>query len=435
MHKVFISYARDESCGQDLAVEAQSQLELASFNVFRDVTGVKGGDFWLRKLEEELRASHIVVLVLSEKVLTSKWVPNEINLAEELGIPVIPIFAERIQLPLWLRHLQVIDFVDQMPWMQLYGAIVNQIGVVSLPTQPPATIAETEQKIESPNFSKSHPKAKNSKVVGKREAEHEESYDLHWASNTGKDQYGHYADLQVNDVIQRFRLIQSGTFRMGSPESEAEREGFGAKETRHQVTLSQGFWLADTTCTQALWKAVLGNNSAHFKDNENNPVEQVSWHDCEEFIQTLNGMKSGLLGCLPTEAQWEYACRAGTNTPFSFGENITPELVNYDGNSPYADGKKGGYRKKTVSVKSLPANSWGLYEMHGNVWEWCQDVYQEDLGREIRTDPLNQKEEGQCVVRGGSWYDCGWFCRSADRNWRAPDERNSDVGFRLALVN
>ena len=115
---------------------------------------------------------------------------------------------------------------------------------------------------------------------------------------------------------------------------------------------------------------------------------------------------------LPTEAEWEYACRAGTNTPFSFGDNITPEQVNYDGNYPYADGKKGLYREKTVPVKSLPANAWGLYEMHGNVWEWCQDWYG-DYPAEPVTNPEGSQAGVERVVRGGSWdFSTRWSARA-----------------------
>jgi len=253
-----------------------------------------------------------------------------------------------------------------------------------------------------------------------------------WAQDAGQDQYGRYADLLVKGVTQRFRWIEPGTFWMGSPASEPERNA--DREVRHQVTLGKGFWLGDTACTQALWKAVMGNNPAIFKDSEINPVEEVSWDDTQEFFQTLNSMVSGLNARLPTEAQWEYACRAGTHTPFSFGDNITPEQVNYYGNYPYANGKKGLYRQKTVPVKSLPANPWGLYEMHGNVWEWCQDAWQEKLPAEPVTDPEGSGGAGVLrVVRGGSWLNDGRSCRSAYRDWFVPDGRNVDLGFRLVL--
>jgi formylglycine-generating enzyme required for sulfatase activity len=134
---------------------------------------------------------------------------------------------------------------------------------------------------------------------------------------------------------------------------------------------------------------------------------------------------------LPTEAEWEYSCRAGTTTPFSFGDQITPEQVNYDGNYPYAGGKKGLYREETVPVKDLPCNDWGLYQMHGNVWEWCQDWFG-DYDLSVVEDPAGPSEGGSRVLRGGGWIDLGRNVRSAYRLAFAPGDRNGDFGFRLA---
>ena len=254
-----------------------------------------------------------------------------------------------------------------------------------------------------------------------------------WAVEWGQHRrFGLYAWLRVNDVLQCFRWIEPGTFLMGSPETEAERSG---DETQHAVTLSKGFWLADTACTQALWLAVMGENPSGFKEDVNNPVEQVSWEDVQRFIKALNGLFTELNARLPTEAEWEYACRAGTTTAFAFGENISPEQVNYNGNFPYVNGAKGLYREKTVPVKLLPPNSWGLYEMHGNVLEWCADWYAADYDTtvEAATDPAGPTTGTDRVLRGGYWSNGGWRCRSADRSWGGPDKRNYFIGFRLAL--
>ena len=248
-----------------------------------------------------------------------------------------------------------------------------------------------------------------------------------WAAQSGRDSEGLYSDLIIKDSTQRFRWIRPGMFCMGSPPEEKERHD---NEIQHQVTLSQGYWLADTTCTQALWKAVMGDNPAFFKENENNPVEQVSWDDVQNFIKQLNSLIPGLAAQLPTEAQWEFACRAGTTTPFSFGETITPEQVNYDGNVPYANGKKGGCREKTIAIKSLPANPRGLYEMHGNVWEWCADWY-DDYPATPVTDPTGSETGSSRVLRGGSWSNLGWRTRSANRGWYAPVNRDNYIGFRF----
>ncbi|PPC89428.1 MAG: sulfatase-modifying factor protein [Methylobacter sp.] len=250
-----------------------------------------------------------------------------------------------------------------------------------------------------------------------------------WPGPFGWDEFGLYADLAIKKVNQRFRWIEPGTFLMGSPESEPEHD---KDEIQHGVTLTQGYWLADTACSQALWQAVMGKNPAVFQEDPSNPVEHVSWNDTQAFIGELNKLFPGLQACLPTEAQWEYACRAGTTTPFSFGDNITPEKVNYNGEYPYADGEKGLNREKTVPVKSLPPNAWGFYEMHGNVWEWCRDWYGE-YPTEAVLDPMGPSEGVSRVLRGGSWFSLGRHARSARRIHLEPDLRSGIIGFRLAL--
>jgi formylglycine-generating enzyme len=246
-----------------------------------------------------------------------------------------------------------------------------------------------------------------------------------WATAFGEDEFGLWMELTVQDVKQTFRWIEAGSFKMGSTEYE--------DETPHDVTLTQGYWLADTACTQALWQAVMGNNPpARFNEDLNNPVEQVSWLDAQEFLSKLNQAIPELNARLPTEAEWEYACRAGTTTPFSFGDTITPEQVNYDGNYPYDNAEKGLYREKTVPVKSLPPNDWGLYEMHGNVWEWCHDWYA-DYPNQPVTNPTGATEGTYRVLRGGSWFDDAGRTRSAIRINDAPDFRFHGTGFRFAL--
>ena len=260
-----------------------------------------------------------------------------------------------------------------------------------------------------------------------------------WADDWGTDDYGHWVTFSVkgqqgDKITQRLRWIEPGMFLMGSPEDEPERrynEG-----PQHPVTIRRGFWLFDTACTQALWEAVMGDNPSRF-EGADHPVERVSWNDCQDFLNRLNAIKPGLDLSLPSEAQWEYACRAGTTTPFSFGDNITSEQVNYNGNYPYASGKKGVYRKETVPVASLPPNRWGLYEMHGNLWEWCQDCWHGDY-QGAPADGLaweNDRDisEGR-VTRGGTWLLHGFNVRSALRYQHPPDIRLDLIGFRCARV-
>ncbi|MEW6218738.1 MAG: formylglycine-generating enzyme family protein [Thermodesulfobacteriota bacterium] len=249
-----------------------------------------------------------------------------------------------------------------------------------------------------------------------------------WAQAIGQDQYGLFADWVYQGVTQRFRWIPPGQFRMGSPEDEPER--WQDEGPRHEVLLTEGLWLADTACTQAMWQTVMGKNPSRFQGADR-PVEKVSWNDVQRFLERINREWPGLELRLPSEAEWEYACRAGTETPFPFGTTITPEQVNYDGNRPYAGGEKGLYRQETVAVQALPANAWGLYQMHGNVWEWCADWYGAYPAGPV-IDPAGPERGTERVLRGGCWIFYARRCRSALRYWFGPGSRFVITGFRLA---
>jgi formylglycine-generating enzyme required for sulfatase activity len=253
--------------------------------------------------------------------------------------------------------------------------------------------------------------------------------------------YGLYLDLEfpggagVAGLVQRFRWIEPGEFWMGSPDDEAGRDS--DEGPRHRVRLTAGYWLADTACTQALWQAVMGENPSHFKDDPMKPVEQVSWDDVQAFLERAQAMLSGVALELPTEAEWEYACRAGTETPFSFGATISPALANYDGNHPYGGAEKGLYREKTVPVKSFAPNPWGLYEMHGNVWEWCADGQRQYAG-EPHENPRGSEaleDDAPRVLRGGSWSGHAGWLRSAYRGRGQRGDRlvSDGQGFRFSL--
>ncbi|QKS31621.1 MAG: formylglycine-generating enzyme family protein [Candidatus Accumulibacter similis] len=249
------------------------------------------------------------------------------------------------------------------------------------------------------------------------------------AERQADDAVGPCLTLSIGNAWQGFRWIPPGCFVMGSPVDEAER---GSAEVLHEVRLSRGFWLADTACTQALWMAVWPVNPSHFADDARNPVENVAWHDAQRFIGELNRRLPGLQARLPTEAEWEYACRAGTTTPFSFGTTVSTDEVNYHGGFPYPGGEPGPYRQRTLPVGSLPPNAWGLYEMHGNVWEWCEDWYA-DYPTEPQIDPRGPTFGKMRVLRGGTWSDPARYARSATRSRIEPAYRPRSTGFRLVL--
>ena len=232
----------------------------------------------------------------------------------------------------------------------------------------------------------------------------------------------------TNSLGMKFVWIPPGNFMMGSPKDESERQ---ANETQHKVTLTKGFYLGVYTVTQEQWKEVMGNNPSNYKGEKNLPVEMISWHDCQEFINKLWG-KDKKLYRLPTEAEWEFACRAGTKTPFFFGETISTDQANYDGNFTYGDGKKGKYREKTTPVGTFPANAWGLHDMHGNVFQWCQDR-SGDYPQEDVSDPQGPEKGQGRVLRGGSGHYGPEYCRSAHRLWYAPGIRYVHFGCRLCF--
>ena len=230
--------------------------------------------------------------------------------------------------------------------------------------------------------------------------------------------------------------IPGGTFTMGSPDSEKERSS--NEGPQHRVTLAP-FYMGKYPVTQAQWQAVMGSNPAHFK-GERRPVEEVSWNDAQKFCQRLSKNFRSLQDFgsfsfrLPSEAEWEYACRAGTTTPFYFGETITTDLANYDGNSTYGDGPKGTYRQETTDIGSFPPNAFGLFDMHGNVWEWCQDWYADSYPNGAQENPQGPSSGQFRLLRGGSWSSNTVCCRSAFRDWRGTDKQNNNYGFRVVAV-
>lgn len=257
------------------------------------------------------------------------------------------------------------------------------------------------------------------------------------ASGRGKPKGPQPGDVDTVDlgggVMLELVWIPKGTFIMGSPEEEQGR--YGSEGPQHDVTFRRGFWLGKYEVTQAQWEAVMGNNPSYFAGDGRLPVEYVSWNDCQEFLNKLNARVGGAFR-LPSEAEWEYACRAGTSTPFYFGETLSTDQANYDGNYIYGAGKQGVYRRRTTPVGSFPANAWGLHDMHGNVWEWCKDDWHGSTyeGAPDEGSAWVDSPRGSLRVhRGGSWNYDPRGCRSANRGRGTPVYRDYYLGFRLAL--
>jgi formylglycine-generating enzyme required for sulfatase activity len=231
--------------------------------------------------------------------------------------------------------------------------------------------------------------------------------------------------------------IPGGTFLMGAAEGEEQADD--DEYPQHSVTVPE-FFLGKYQVTQGQWRAVarglpkiehdLDPDPSKFK-GETRPVEKVNWYEAVEFCQRLS-QATGRDYRLPSEAEWEYACRAGTTTPFSFGEIITTDVANYDGNFTYGQSPKGEHRKQMTPVGSFPANRFGLYDMHGNVYEWCFDLWHSNYeGAPTDGSPWVTGKEQNRLLRGGSWNDHPRLCRSAYRYGVSPGVRNSFVGFRV----
>ncbi len=245
----------------------------------------------------------------------------------------------------------------------------------------------------------------------------------------------------VNSIGMRLVLIPPGTFWMGSPEEEEGRHS--SEGPLHEVTISRPFYLGADTVTQEQYQRVMGSNPSWFQasgkgkndvvglDTSNFPVENVSWKDAVAFCRKLSALpeekKAGRLYRLPTEAEWEYSCRGGASSPFHFGGSLSSAQANFSGHE---------WRQRTLPVHSFGPNSTGLYQMHGNVCEWCSDWYDETYyAVSPHRDPPGPSRGTLRVIRGGDWGGNGQYCRSAYRGKFVPADRNLGLGFRVALVS
>jgi formylglycine-generating enzyme required for sulfatase activity len=271
-----------------------------------------------------------------------------------------------------------------------------------------------------------------------------------WSTEWGEDRFGVFAAFTVGPVAQRLRWVPPGRFWMGSPETEVGR--WEDEGPQHEVEITRGFWFGDTPCTQALWQAVTGHNPSTFRSPDR-PVENVSWADCQDFLAALRRLVPTLDARLPTEAEWEYACRAGTTTATWTGAldvrgpshaPVLDSIAWYGGNSGHGFELGNGYdssswpgkqyphtRAGTRPVRAKRPNALGLFDMLGNVGEWCEDR----LGRypvDLSVDPTGPGAGASRVHRGGSWLCDAVHVRAAFRNSDAPGRRSDGVGVRIA---
>ncbi len=473
MPDIFISYSHKD---KELVKPIVRELEMLGWSVFwgRKIPRGQAGESSVGKALDESRC---VLVFWSEFAVHSDWVKDVAGVAKEKGI-LVPLFLDAVEAPRGFRQIQAADLSNwhndpsYPPFQELIGAIESKLDrpVILKPKQEPITEPITEPERKRPR-------------LRPRQRDRQES----WFSKKQNQITAALAVVllvilvvvgfmkskseQTQVVMEgfpNFVLIRGGEFTMGSPEGEF---GWEEDETQHKVKVSD-FYMSKYAVTVAefrkfveatrfltdaekgdgsdvwngtRWEKKAGVNwrcgvSGILRPSmeDKHPVVHVSWNDAVAYCKWMSET-TGKSCRLPTEAEREYACRAGTNTPFNTGQNLTTGQANYNGNYPYNNNQKGGFLQNTVPVNKFKPNQFGLYNMHGNVWEWCSDWYGANYYEECKAKGLVENPTGpligsNLVLRGGSWSNDAQNCRSAYRDGSTPGNRNCNVGFRLVVV-
>jgi formylglycine-generating enzyme required for sulfatase activity len=421
-------------------IEIANQLKANNINPWLDKWHLRPGSSWQDLLEDQINEIRTAAVFVGNSGL-GPWEIEEVKAFLRAFVnrkcPVIPVLLpnapQKPQLPVFLEGLMWVDFRqhDPEPLGQLIWGITGIKPDLPplIPNKPPR-----EEKNKSPyqlkifQFQTAQISLTSALLgfVKKPEIKRITKNADYFAQDLG------------NGVILEMVAIPGGTFIMGSPENEEDRSS--DESPQHQVTVPS-FFMGKYPVTQKQWRAVaalgkvhidLESDPSYFK-GDNLPVERVSWNDAQEFCARLSRMANKTYR-LPTEAEWEYACRGGTTTPFYCGETISTDLANYNGNYTYGQGQKGQYREKTTEVGIFPANPFGLYDMCGNVWEWCEDKWHETyINAPIDGTAWTSLSSELRLLRGGSWVYYPRLCRSAYRLNFSPDYSNNRNGFRLVV--
>jgi formylglycine-generating enzyme required for sulfatase activity len=421
-------------------IEIANQLKANNINPWLDKWHLRPGSSWQDLLEDQINEIRTAAVFVGDSGL-GPWEIEEVKAFLRAFVnrkcPVIPVLLpnapQKPQLPVFLEGLMWVDFRqhDPEPLGQLIWGITGIKPDLPplIPNKPPR-----EEKNKSPyqlkifQFQTAQISLTSALLgfVKKPEIKRITKNADYFAQDLG------------NGVILEMVAIPGGTFIMGSPENEEDRSS--DESPQHQVTVPS-FFMGKYPVTQKQWRAVaalgkvnidLESDPSYFK-GDNLPVERVSWNDAQEFCARLSRMANKTYR-LPAEAEWEYACRGGTTTPFYCGETISTDLANYNGNYTYGQGQKGQYREKTTEVGIFPANPFGLYDMCGNVWEWCEDKWHETyINAPIDGTAWTSLSSELRLLRGGSWVYYPRLCRSAYRLNFSPDYSNNRNGFRLVV--
>ncbi len=434
--QIFLAHASED---KPAVLALYNRLKQAGYKPWLDKKDLIPGQIWRDEIPKAIKASQIFLACLSAKSANKQgYIQRELRIAlDTLGemlpgtIFFIPMRLEECEIPdlrmsevgLNLRDIHRLDYWEEDGFEQLERAIGYQFKLE--PEEP-------KQLLSVFNFEIVRVNAKGEQI--KKESK--------------QSQY--FSEDLGNGITLEMVAIPGGTFLMGTEDEEIERlvkkfnwDGFRSERPQHRVTVSS-FYMGRYPITQSQWQAIaatakididLETNPSNFKGDEL-PVESVNWYQATEFCKRLS-RETKREYRLPSEAEWEYACRAGTTTPFYFGETITGELANYNAGYTYAGEAKGEYRQQTTPVGQFPPNAFGLYDMHGNVWEWCADTWHGNYDG-APTDGSAWIEKGNdnlSPLRGGSWGLIPTYCRSAIRFYvYRRDYRNLYNGFRVVCV-
>ena len=413
--KIFISYSRKDF---DVVIAMRNEIQRRTGVLpWMDVSGIETGARFSAVIAEAIEGCELLVFVILHHSVNSPWTRKEVLYAQENQKKIYPVVLDDAKLPPELRFLLVdlnrVDYRDEVQRMNFFVDLERET-MVSLDAHDDeggdACTAYSTQPSTAPDANH---------VVRRKAREKPPSTEPEHAAGEVK--------ILTLPGGAEMELVwcPPGEFMMGSPQTE---EGRSIYETQHCVRLTNGFWMGKYPVTQRQWKSVMGRGQSHFKGDDL-PVESVSWNDIQAFIKKVNeAFQYGAR--LPTEAEWEYACRAGTATAYSWGNALNGDKANCAGTKPYGTSKRGPYLKKTSPVGKYGANPWGLYDMHGNVYEWCVDRYGSyPAGRVV--DPQGPALGDQRVLRGGCWESFARDCRSAHRAGRRSGFRHERYGFRL----
>ncbi|NCS25791.1 MAG: SUMF1/EgtB/PvdO family nonheme iron enzyme [Microcystis aeruginosa BS13-02] len=440
--QIFLAHASED---KPAVLALHERLKQAGYKPWLDKKDLIPGQNWRSVIPKAIADSQLFIACLSQRSIAKQgFVQREFKMALNQyadrppnSIYLIPLRLDECDIPdlrqeeygLNLRDLHWLDYWEEDGFEQLERAITYQFKLE--PEEPKKPVIVTPP-LSVFNFEIVRVNAKGEQI------------------NKESKQSQYFREDLGNGITLEMVAIPGGTFLMGSPANE--KSSYGDERPQHQVTVPP-FFLGKYPITQAQWRAIasrtdlkvdpsaslrvnLDLNPAYFKDrpdSDRRPVEQVSWYDAIEFCARLSKL-TGREYRLPSEAEWEYACRAGTTTPFYFGETITGELANYRSSETYADEPNGEYRQQTTPVGQFPPNAFGLYDMHGNVWEWCADTWHDNYDGAPRDGSVwtENGDDNRSLPRGGSWYDDPNHCRSACRdNYYRRDGSYFSLGFRV----